>query len=285
MKYLKKTISWILGILFVLVFLTMGLTHWMEQETVLSELTDHFAPSGFQPEEHQTVFDEGALYYITYGDRTKTPLFLIHGSPGNWTAWKELMVRPEIYTNYFIIAMDRIPYHKTSIKGSYALAEQSDYLKPIVNQYCSPCVVAGHSYGGALALQLGADYPNQVAAVLSIAGTVAAPYQRPKWYNRILKTPLQYLVAPSFRASNNEMLRLSDDLYVLEKQLVKTKVPMFFIQGGADALVAPESVAYLQSKIPQAESVLYYDALWDHFIIWSELTIVLEALEAIRLEL
>ena len=277
--------SWILGILFILVFLTMGLTHWMEQETALSELRDHFDPSGFQPEEHQRVFEEGALYYITYGDTTKTPLLLIHGSPGDWTAWKELMIHPEIYTNYFIIAIDRIPYHKTTIKGSYALAEQSDYLKSIVNQYCSPCVVAGHSYGGALALQLGADYPNQVAAFLSIAGTVAAPYQIPKWYNRILSNPLQYLIAPFFRASNNEMLRLSDDLYALEKQLAKTQVPLFFIQGGADVLVAPESVAYLQSKIPDAESVLYYDASWDHFIIWSELTIVLEALEAIRLQL
>jgi len=83
LKYVKKIMSWILGILFILVFLAMGLTHWMEQETALSELRDHFDPSGFQPEEHQTVFEEGALYYITFGDMTKTPLLLIHGSPGN----------------------------------------------------------------------------------------------------------------------------------------------------------------------------------------------------------
>lgn len=50
--------------------------------------------------------------------------------------------------------------------------------------------VAGHSYGGALALQVGVAYPNQVAAVLSIAGTIAAPFQKPKWYNRILDSPL-----------------------------------------------------------------------------------------------
>lgn len=263
----------------------MGLTHFMELQTTLSELTDHFDTTGLQPEEHKTVFDEGTLYYVTYGDSTKPPLLLIHGSPGNWTAWKELMVQPEVYTSYFIIALDRIPYHQTTIKGSYSLAEQSDYLKPVMDRYCSPCIVAGHSYGGALALQVGTAYPDQVAAVLSIAGTIAAPFQKPKWYNRVLNSPLQYLIAPFFRASNNEMLRLSDDLHALEKQLVKTKVPLFFIQGGADALVAPESVAYLQSKIPHTESVLYYDALWDHFIIWSELTIVLEALEAIRLEL
>jgi len=50
-------------------------------------------------------------------------------------------------------------------------------------------------------------------------------------------------------------------------------------------LVAPESVTYLQSKIPDAESVLYYDALRDHFVIWSDIPIVLEALEAIQLKL
>ena len=276
---------WVFGSLFILVLLAMGLTHLMEQQTTLSELTNHFDTTGFQPEEHETVFEEGTLYNVTYGDSTKTPLLLIHGSPGDWTAWKELMVQPEVYTNYFIIAIDRIPYHQTTIKGSYSLIEQSDYLKPIMDRYCSPCVFAGHSDGGALALQVGVAYPNQVAAVLSIAGTIAAPFQKPKWYNRILDSPLQYLIAPFFRASNNEMLRLSDDLYALEKQLVSIKTPLFFIQGGADFLVAPESVTYLQSKMPDADSVLYYDVLRDHFVIWSELPIVLEALDTIRLKL
>ena len=214
---------WVFGSLFILVLLAMGLTHLMEQQTTLSELTNHFDTTGFQPEEHETVFEEGTLYNVTYGDSTKTPLLLIHGSPGNWTAWKELMVQPGVYTNYFIIAIDRIPYHQTTIKGSYSLIEQSDYLKPIMDRYCSPCVVAGHSYGGALALQIGVAYPNQVAAVLSIAGTIVDPFQKPKWYNRILDSPLQYLIAPFFRASNNEMLRLSDDLYALENNWYRLK--------------------------------------------------------------
>ena len=138
------------------------------------------------------------------------------------------MVQPEVYTNYFIIAIDRIPYHQTTIKGSYSLTEQSDYLKSIMDRYCSPCIVAGHSFGGALALQVGAAYPDQVAAVLSIAGTIAAPFQKPKWYNRVLNSPLQYLIAPFFRASNNEMLRLLDDLNALEKQLVNQNPTIFY---------------------------------------------------------
>ena len=80
------------------------------------------------------------------------------------------------------------------------------------------------------------------------------------------------------------MLRLSDDLNVLEKQLANTRIPLFFIQGGADVLLATELVTYLQSKIPDTESVVYYDVLRDHFVIWSDIPIVIEALEAIRLK-
>jgi len=88
LKHVNKITGWVLGILFILVLLAMWLTHLMEQQITLSELTDHFDTIGFQPEEHETVFEEGTLYYVTYGDSTKPPLFLIHCSPGDWVAWK-----------------------------------------------------------------------------------------------------------------------------------------------------------------------------------------------------
>ena len=88
MKYVKKITGWVFGILFILVLLAMGLTHLIEQQTTLSELTDHFDTTGFQPEEHETVFEEGTLYYAIYGDSTKSPLLLIHGSPEDWSACK-----------------------------------------------------------------------------------------------------------------------------------------------------------------------------------------------------
>ena len=81
------------------------------------------------------------------------------------------------------------------------------------------------------------------------------------------------------------MLRLSDDLNALEKQLENIKIPIFFIQGRVDVLVAPELVTNFQSKIPDADSVLYYEAIRDHFVIWSELPIVIEALDIIHLKL
>ena len=66
----------------------LGLTHLMDQQTTLLELTDHFDTTGFQLEEHENVFEEGTLYYVIYDDSTKSPLLLIHGSPEDWSACK-----------------------------------------------------------------------------------------------------------------------------------------------------------------------------------------------------
>ena len=49
MKYVKKITGWVFGILFFLVTMTMDLTHLMRQKIKLSELTDHFDTTGFQP--------------------------------------------------------------------------------------------------------------------------------------------------------------------------------------------------------------------------------------------
>ena len=52
---------------------------------------------------------------------------------------------------------------------------------------CQPCTLVGHSYGGALALQLAVDFPQYTNAVVSLAGTVASDYQTPSGTIPLLK--------------------------------------------------------------------------------------------------
>ena len=74
MKYVKKITGWVFGILFILVLLAMGLTHLMEQQTTLSELTDHFDTTGFQPEEHKTVLGKEHSIMLPMANRLR-PLY------------------------------------------------------------------------------------------------------------------------------------------------------------------------------------------------------------------
>ena len=217
------------------------------------------------------------------GDTNKPTIILIHGSPGSWDAWVDMITSTNLLENYHVVAMDRAGYNKTTIAGKYSLKEQSDFLKPVMNKYCSDCIIAGHSYGGGLAVQVGLDYQSLIKGTITIAGTVAAPYQKLKWYNYAMKySPARWLVAPDFVVSDNEMWALQNDLPKLEKQLVNYTRPMAIIQGNKDMLVNKNSAQYLNDHLTNAKVELFVKDNMNHFVIWSDKDLVIQALDWIK---
>lgn len=212
---------------------------------------------------------EGKLHYQTIGDPSHPTLLLIHGSPGDVSAWDKMLKISSLLNHFYVVAIDRPAYGKTTLAGG-SLSYQSNQLGTFMEQNCNPCVVAGHSYGAALALQLGVDYPQRVKSIVSIAGTIAAPHQRARWYNYIAGyTPLKWILPKMFKNSNKEMLLLFNDLTLLEKKLTHLNIPVVLYQGGKDILVPPESGPYIASLLPLSQLIFRPEK--NHFVIWTDI--------------
>ena len=240
----------------------------MENREDFSSLAAAFEQSNLSIEEYRYRLEGGEVYVVHVGDKTLPALLLIHGSPGDWTAWKQLILSTNLTDRYQLIIPDRPGYQYSNAKGG-SLSTQSKALDVLMREYCHPCIVAGHSFGGALALQLAVDYPEKVAAVVSLSGTIAAPFQTPKWYNFLGNNKwIQPLLSKGFLASNREMMSLSRDLSALESKIKELDQPFYLLQGGKDVLVNPASPFYLINQLDQVH-LKYYDT-WDHFIIWTE---------------
>ncbi len=241
----------------------------MEKRDDFSNFKIAFQQKKLPIEEYRYTLDDGEMYYVQIGDKSLPTLLLIHGSPGDWTAWKELILTTDLTEHYQLIIPDRPGYQYSTAAGGN-LATQSKALAVLMREHCRPCVVAGHSFGGALALQLAVDYPEKVAAVISLAGTIAAPFQAPKWYNDWAEHQwLQQFLTEGFLASNHEMMSLSDDLYAIENKIKELDQPVYLLQGGKDILVHPGSPFYLLNQLNQVH--LQYNEAWDHFVIWTEM--------------
>ena len=240
----------------------------MEKRDDFSSLAAVFEQNNLAIEEHLYSFEEGELYAVQVGDKSLPPLLLIHGSPGDWTAWKQLILSTNLTDRYQLIIPDRPGYQNSTVKGG-SLTTQSNAMAAIMQEHCNPCGVVGHSFGGALALQLAVDYPEKVAAVVSLSGTIAAPFQTPKWYNHWGNNQwIKQLLSNSFLVSNHEMMSLSRDLLAIESKIKELDQPFYLLQGGKDVLVNPASPFYLLDQLNQVH-LKYYDT-WDHFIIWTE---------------
>tara|TARA_R110002096_G_scaffold436044_1_gene665974 strand:- start:22860 stop:23714 length:855 start_codon:yes stop_codon:yes gene_type:complete len=284
MKVLKrifhyKTLLILMGILVLLLFSSRFFNFAANQE----EIDEAFSKIEFDYQYQNLEFEEGNLHFVTIGDSTLPTLFLIHGSPGSWDAWLSLCTQTNILHKFYVIAIDRPGYNKTTLEGIYSLKDQSRFIKPLIEKYCDSCLLAGHSYGGGLAMQIALDYPETIKGVASISGTVAFPHQKLKWFNYAMNySPAQWLVSEELATSNREMWQLQNDLPSMNSSLGNYKGKVAIIQGEKDRIVDAKSASYLQQKLENAELKMFVKEDMDHFVIWTNMELVIEAIDWLK---
>ncbi len=82
----------------------------------------------------------------------------------------------------------------------------------------------------------------------------------------------------SFKMSNQEMWLLPEDLRLLYPELREVAIKTAIIQGGKDFLVNPETPDHILPILGNANVKVYYKSDMDHFIIWNDQEIIINAL-------
>lgn len=107
-------------------------------------------------------------------------LILIHGAGGNTREWS-FSLMSKLAANYRVIAFDRPglgysdraheKYEKTITSEAESPFEQAHMLHLAAQKLgVERAIIAGHSFGGTIALAWALDFPDQVAGLLNLAG-------------------------------------------------------------------------------------------------------------------
>lgn len=103
------------------------------------------------------------LHVHRYGPDQPTDVLAIHGLTGHGQRWQTLAVRH--LTEFAVAAPDLIGHGRSSWAAPWTLEANVDALSALIAAD-APVVVVGHSFGGALALNLAAARPDLVAALV-----------------------------------------------------------------------------------------------------------------------
>jgi pimeloyl-ACP methyl ester carboxylesterase len=218
------------------------------------------------------------LHYVKTGSENLPTLFFIHGSPGSWDAFKEYMMDSTLLSHFRTISIDRPGFGYSNFGIAYNLQEQSDLIYNIIINETNnkPFHLVGHSIGGPVIVKLAQDHPDAIASISIISGSIS-PFDEPKelWRYAFRYSPLALLLPGAFRPSNNEILYLKKDLFVLDKYYERITMPVTFIHGDADKFVTIKNVAYGKNKLatkPFIKSIIIPGG--SHFILWEHYKII-----------
>jgi long-chain acyl-CoA synthetase len=187
----------------------------------------------------------------------------VHGFGGRATQWQYQLLK--FSTANRVIAMDlRGHGHSSKPRSSYSMSEILGDLEDLldvlgVNQ---PFVLAGHSFGGAVATEFAAAHPERVSHLILIAS--AGDFRLNPLFRFLLRLPVSYLqvAAPFTRKwlgappyvlkawyTNNLSIWHGWDLF---REL---KMPTLVIRGHLDVVFEKPAFEKVTRSIPGAEEV------------------------------
>ena len=224
--------------------------------------------------------DSHKINVITVGDSTKPALMLIHGSPGDWSAWENIITNDSVRAAYYILSLDRAGFGETPVPALANLSDQADVVWRILQelQIDSNITLAGHSYGGAVVEQLLIEHSIAFKLAVMVAPTLSPDIMQPRWYNKVARWKLvNYIISKDLKASNIEMLGLTASLKLNEEAVSSIQIPIVYIQGKKDVLVDFGTVDYFKGLKSDGVKYVIIDDM-NHFTPWSDPYLITDAI-------
>jgi pimeloyl-ACP methyl ester carboxylesterase len=220
------------------------------------------------------------LSYIEAGDPNGRLAVFVHGTPGDAHAWTDYLMNVPPGLRY--VAVDRPGFGRSGPDDAVvSLREQSDALAQIIRtEGGKPAVLIGHSLGGPIIAQAAVDYPELIAALVIVAGSLDPALEDVPFIQYVGDTwPVSALLPRMLRNANREIIALEPQLAALAPRLAAIKVPVTIVHGTKDDLVPFANVAFMKKHMTgtTAMDVTVLDGQ-NHFLPWNSKRAVDEAI-------
>lgn len=257
--------------LYILVFVLLGCSAYRIEK---SDLEVGFSHIPITPAYEQYRTKGHSISYIAAGSKKKPKVVFLHGAPGSSRSFIHFLQDTSLTEDAYLIVVDRPGYglsrHRNSITS---LKEQVELLIPLISSSEEPVILVGHSFGGPLAARMAMDYPDLVDALIFIAPAIDPGLEPSEdWFRLPLSaTFLRWLLPPQWRAANDELYFLEEELNKMLPLWENIVVPVTIIQGRQDTHVPAGNARFAKEMLvnsPDVEIIVKEEL--DHFIPWQQ---------------
>ena len=234
------------------------------------ELASYYAGKPLKPSFHQVDTLGRSLHYAKMGHDSLPLLFLVHGAPGSWQGYFNLMNDPELQERFLMISIDRPGYGKSDYgEALVSIEDQARMMHAILARYPNnrPIILLGRSFGSPIVAQLAADYPDLVDALVMLAPPIDPQLEKYWWFSPLGRWKYaQKFLPDAVNVATLEKYAHERELKKLDRKWEKIHKPSTVIQGGKDWIVEPRNLLFAERKLRNAPLRLVYIAEQDHDI-------------------
>ncbi|MDO9000626.1 MAG: alpha/beta hydrolase [Bacteroidota bacterium] len=225
------------------------------------ELSAHFENENLKPSYKKVLFLNHALHYAVISKSDSLPLLVfVHGAPGAWYGYLNLMDDTLLQQNYKLIAIDRLGYGKSN----YGVAETSTQLQALAikeiidkeNFTGKKVVLLGRSYGAPIAAWLSINYPKQIKKLFMVSPVIDPQNEKFYWFSGIAKwKAIQWMLPKMFNVATEEKYSHEHEMTLMLPEWEKLHTPTFVITGENDKIADTCNFSFARTHLNKCESV------------------------------
>lgn len=233
------------------------------------EIDAHYAHKNYKPVHHELEYNNGTIHYVEFGDASKPLLILIHGAPGAWYTWMNIIGNDSIRANFHVLAIDRLGYGKSNYgRAEKDIMQQVCSIQSVLDQYpAKELNLTGRSYGAPIAAALAAINEERCKN-LYLFSPVISPYkEKMYWFSGLARTTLVRAILPkALNVATDEKYAHLRQMRQLLSLYPNVKANTLIVAGDKDWVAHPTNYYICDSLVcsPQKKRVFIKNG--DHFL-------------------
>ncbi len=222
------------------------------------ELAAHYATKPVKPSYHFIKYLDYNIHYAQVSLSDTLPLLVfLHGAPGAWYGYMNLMDDAELQQHYKMIAIDRPGYGKSN----YGQAELSTTLQGLalkaVIEACNtskkPVTLLGRSYGAPIAAKYALYEPQNIRQLIMVSPVIDPQKEKFYWFSPIGKWKVVQWFLPSvLNVATKEKYAHPKEMQKMEREWKNILVPTVVLTGENDWIADTSNLSYAKKHIVNA---------------------------------
>jgi pimeloyl-ACP methyl ester carboxylesterase len=243
---------------FVFIFLCLSIifvscfSRWILTE---KELKTHYANRVSKPLFHVIENDSTKLHFVTFGVDTAQPVLFVHGAPGSWDGYLNLLDDSLLQHNFHLISVDRPGYGKSQKRPKKKLYSLEEQAKSIIfalksNHSNKKAIVIGRSYGAPVAAKLAAMYPDKIEKIVLLSPAIDPDTEKFWWFSKFGKVFLvRWFLPERMNTATDEKYAHIKELKILKNDWKNIQSDITVIAGGKDWIVDTTNFSFAKKML------------------------------------
>lgn len=218
------------------------------------DIEKHYQSKTVKPEFDFFETPTGKIHFVRFSPSSLKPLLVfIHGAPGAWYGWMNLLDDSILQKNFEMVAMDRPGYGKSEAgPQSLSISEQAKRISFLLKNLKGnrDVILVGRSYGSPVAARLAMDYPDLVQGMVLISSAVDPSHEKFFWFSGLGKNDFfRRLIPHPINRATDEKFKHVEELRQLLPCWSQIRVPVRIMVGENDNIVDPVNSQFLDSVL------------------------------------